>query len=86
MSAKKRKKDDKKPMLFTPLNYKLMGLGLLFLVLGFTAMRLENEVHGFISLYISQVVIIAGYATVLYAILKRDHKIENDTSTTNSSS
>jgi hypothetical protein len=86
MSAKKRKKDDKKPMLFTPLNYKLMGLGLLFLVLGFTAMRLENEVHGFISLYISPVVIIAGYATVLYAILKRDHKIENDTSTTNSSS
>lgn len=73
-------------MLFTPLNYKLMGLGLLFLVIGFTAMRLENEVHGFISLYISPVVIIAGYATVLYAILKRDHKIENGPSPTNSSS
>lgn len=86
MSAKKRKKDDQKPMLFTPLNYKLMGLGLLFLVIGFTAMRLENELHGFISLYISPVVIIAGYATVLYAILKRDHKIDNDPSTTNSSS
>jgi hypothetical protein len=86
MSAKKRKKDDQKPMLFTPLNYKLMGLGLLFLVIGFTAMRIENEVHGFVSLYISPVVIIAGYATVLYAILKRDHKIDNDPSTTNSSS
>ena len=73
-------------MLFTPLNYKLMGLGLLFLVIGFTAMRLENEVHGFISLYISPVVISAGYATVLYAILKRDHKIENGPSPTNSSS
>lgn len=73
-------------MLFTPLNYKLMGLGLLFLVVGFTAMRLENEVHGVVSLYISPVVIIAGYATVLYAILKRDHKIDNDPSTTNSSS
>lgn len=83
MSAKKRKKDDQKPMLFTPLNYKLMGLGLLFLVIGFTAMRIENEVQGFVSLYISPVVIIAGYATVLYAILKRDHKIENDPSTTN---
>lgn len=86
MSAKKRKKDDQKPMLFTPLNYKLMGLGLLFLVIGFTAMRLENEVHGFVSLYVSPVIIIAGYATVLYAILKRDHKIDNDPSTTNSSS
>lgn len=86
MSEKKRKKNDQKPMLFTPLNYKLMGLGLLFLVIGFTAMRLENEVHGFVSLYISPVVIIAGYATVLYAILKRDHKIENGPSTTNSSS
>ena len=86
MSAKKRKKDDQKPTLFTPLNYKLMGLGLLFLVIGFTAMRIENEVHGFVSLYISPVVIIAGYATVLYAILKRDHKIDNDPSTTNSSS
>jgi len=86
MSANRRKKDDQKPMLFTPLNYKLMGLGILFLFIGFTAMRIENEVHGFISLYISPVVIIAGYATVLYAILKRDHKIENDPSTTNSSS
>lgn len=86
MSAKKRKKDEKKPMLFTPLNYKLMGLGLLLLIIGFTAMRIENEVHGFISLYVSPVVIIAGYATVIYAILKRDHKIENGTSTTNSSS
>lgn len=86
MAAKKRKKNDQKPMLFTPLNYKLMGLGLLFLVIGFTAMRLENEVHGVVSLYISPVVIIAGYATVLYAILKRDHKIDNDPSTTNSSS
>lgn len=85
MSAKKRKKDEKKPMLFTPLNYKLMGVGLVFLVIGFTAMRLENEVHGFVSLYISPVIIIAGYATVLYAILKRDHKIDHDPSTTNSS-
>jgi len=86
MSANRRKKDVQKPMLFTPLNYKLIGLGILFLFIGFTAMRIENEVHGFISLYISPVVIIAGYATVLYAILKRDHKIENDPSTTNSSS
>ncbi|MDZ7719502.1 MAG: hypothetical protein U5K72_11860 [Balneolaceae bacterium] len=83
MSAKKRKKDNQKPLLFTPINYKLMGLGLLFLVIGFTAMRIENEVQGVVSLYISPVIIVAGYAIVLYAILKKDHKTENDPSTTN---
>lgn len=77
MSAKKQKKKNHKPMLFTPLNYKLMGLGLLLLIIGFTAMRIENEVQGFISLYISPIVIITGYAVVVYAILKRDHKVDN---------
>lgn len=86
MSAKKRSTKEEKPMLFTPLNYKLMGLGLLLLIIGFTAMRIENEVHGFISLYISPVVIIAGYAVVVYAILRRDHKVENSSASTHSSS
>ncbi len=59
-------------MLFSTLNYKYMGLGVLLIVVGFTAMYLENEVHGFISLYISPIVILGGYLTVLIAILKRD--------------
>lgn len=80
MSARKQKKKDHKPMLFTPLNYKLMGLGLLLLIIGFTAMRIENEVQGFISLYISPIIIIAGYAVVVYAILKRDHKVDYSSS------
>lgn len=77
MSAKRRKKKDTKPMFFSALNYKLLGLALLLIVIGFTAMRLENEVYGFVSLYISPVIILAGYITVVFAILKRDHKIEN---------
>ncbi len=68
----RRRQTEKKPMLFSSMNYKLMGLGVLLIIVGFTAMRLENEVHGFISLYISPVVIIAGYLTVLVAILKRE--------------
>jgi hypothetical protein len=67
-----RGKKDQKPMLFSALNYKLMGLGVLLIVIGFTAMYLENEVHGFISLYISPIIILGGYLTVLIAILKRD--------------
>lgn len=77
MSAKRRKKKDIKPMLFSPLNYKLLGIGVLMVIVGFTAMRIENEVYGIISLYISPVVILAGYIMVIYAILKRDHKIED---------
>lgn len=63
-------------MLFTSLNYKIMGVGIFLIVIGFTAMRLENEVYGFISLYISPIVILAGYVIVGYSILKRDHKID----------
>ena len=71
-------------MLFTALNYKLMGIGVLLVLSGFTAMRIENEVYGIVSLYISPVVILAGYILVIYAILKRDHKMA-DSSTTSSS-
>lgn len=78
--SKRQRKKESKPMLFSPLNYKIMGLGALLIIVGFTAMRLENEVHGIISLYISPVVIMAGYITVIYAILKRDHKLEDSTS------
>lgn len=63
-------------MLFSPLNYKFIGLGVLLIASGFTVMKLENEVYGIISLYISPFVILAGYVTVIFGILKRDHKLE----------
>ncbi|MEX0944847.1 MAG: DUF3098 domain-containing protein [Balneolaceae bacterium] len=79
MPAKKKKSTSKevKPMLFTPLNYKLVGMGVLLIIVGFTAMSIENEVYGLISLYVSPIVILAGYIIVIYAILKKDHKIES---------
>jgi len=72
----RRQKKEIKPMLFSALNYKLMGAGVLMVIIGFTAMYIENEVHGFISLYISPVVILGGYLTVMIAILKRDKDSE----------
>lgn len=63
-------------MLFSPLNYKILGLGVFLIVLGFAAMRLENEVYGFVSLYISPIVILTGYIFVIYSILKKDHKVK----------
>lgn len=78
MARRTRKKPNKseKPMLFTPLNYKIMGLGILLVIIGFTIMRIENEVYGFISLYVSPVIIMSGYGLVAWAILKRDHPSE----------
>lgn len=35
-------------------------------------MYLENEVDGVISLYISPLVILAGFITVVFAIMKHD--------------
>lgn len=59
-------------MLFSPWNYKILAIGLLLVIIGFTAMYLENEVQGFISLYISPILIMAGYIVVIFAIMKHD--------------
>lgn len=80
MAAKRRKKS-KKPMAFQALNYKILGVGVLLIVIGFTIMRLENEVYGFVSLYLAPVVIMAGYIVVAVAILKRSKDVLNDETT-----
>ena len=74
---KLRTKKEIKPMLFTSLNYKTMGLGVLLVLTGFTIMRLENEVYGFISLYIAPLIILAGYIIVIFAILKKEPETGN---------
>ncbi|TVQ67918.1 MAG: DUF3098 domain-containing protein [Balneolaceae bacterium] len=77
MQVKKtaKKRTEKEPMIFTSANYRLLGIGIVFIIAGFTAMRIENEVYGLISLYISPVVILAGYIVIIFAILRRsDHK------------
>ncbi len=79
MSAKRNKRSQK-PMAFQALNYKILGVGVLLIVIGFTIMRLENEVYGFISLYIAPVVIMAGYIVVAVSILKRPVSATNDNS------
>lgn len=70
MGSKKR--NTKKPMIFDAWNYKVLALGLFLVIVGFTAMYLENKVEGIISLYISPIVIMSGYIAVIIAILKHD--------------
>ena len=60
-------------MIFSAWNYKILALGFFLVIAGFSAMYLENEVEGIISLYISPIVIMSGYVTVIVAILKHDH-------------
>jgi len=70
-NGRRRNKKQSEPMLFSSLNYKLLGLGVFLVITGFTGMYLENEFKGFISLYISPIVIMSGYVTVIFAILKK---------------
>lgn len=68
-------------MVFEKKNYQLLGLGVLLVVIGFAAMRMENEVDGVISLYLSPLVVMAGYVTVLFAILWRPKATNSSTDT-----
>lgn len=72
VSKQHRKSADGRPMLFFVWNYKVLAIGLLLVIVGFSAMYAENEVHGFISLYLSPILIMCGYITVIFAIMKHD--------------
>lgn len=56
-------------LVFEQRNYLLLLLGVALIVVGFTAMYFENQYQGFISLYVSPVLIIGGYAEIIYALL-----------------
>ena len=58
-------------MIFSRQNYMLLLLGVLAIVIGYTTMRIENEVDGFISLYVAPLLILGGYLEIIYAILWR---------------
>ena len=68
--AKKSKNNFRQgSMVFESFNYKLLALGLILITAGFTAMYLENEISGVISLFISPIVIMAGYVTIIFSIM-----------------
>ncbi len=58
-------------MVFSRRNYLLMLLGVILVVFGYSIMRMENEVDGFISLYVAPLIILGGYLEIIYAILWR---------------
>ncbi|NBW94225.1 MAG: DUF3098 domain-containing protein [Bacteroidetes bacterium] len=58
-------------MVFERRNYMLLLLGLLLIISGYVLMRMENEVDGFVSLYVAPLMILGGYLEIIYAILWR---------------
>ena len=58
-------------MVFRRKNYVLLLLGVAMVVLGYAMMRIENEVDGFISLYVAPLIILGGYLEIIWAILAR---------------
>lgn len=56
-------------LVFENRNYVLLLIGVALIVTGFTAMYIENAYQGFVSLYISPILIVGGYAEIIYALL-----------------
>ena len=48
-----------------------MLAGVVLVIFGYVIMRVENEVDGFISLYVAPLLILGGYLEIIYAILWR---------------
>jgi len=72
MAKSRRNRDSatvQSPMIFGQRNYMWLTIGVLCIIFGFTAMRMENEIRGIISLYISPIVILAGFGIVAWSIL-----------------
>lgn len=76
MAKRKSKTVDKQPMFFSAYNYKMIGIAIFLIFAGFAAMLWENEINGIISLFISPIVIMAGYVLVIFAIMKHDRDEE----------
>ena len=58
-------------------NYVLLLIGIAVIVAGYVMMRMENEVDGFISLYVAPLLILGGYLEIIYAILWRPKKAQS---------
>ena len=80
MAKKNSKSTDHQPMFFSSFNYKLIGVAIALIIIGFFSMYMENEVEGFISLFISPILIMAGYVIVIFAILKHNRGKQEESS------
>ena len=54
-------------------NYQWMIIGIVTLVLGFTVMSLDNQLHGFgiLGITIGPIIVMAGFIIEIYAVLHK---------------
>ena len=64
-----KRRDRSGTLVFENRNYILLLVGVALIVIGFSAMYIENAYQGFVSLYISPILIVGGYAEIIYALL-----------------
>lgn len=70
-ATKRTSKRSASALIFESQNYVLLAISALLITVGFVAMYLDGQFLGFVSLTVSPIVIMTGYAGVIYAILKR---------------
>ncbi len=82
MAKIRKRTEDKAPMFFSAFNYKLIGVSMALIIIGFALMLYDNQIEGFISLYISPIIVMAGFVLVIFAIMKHDRQEDNNESIT----
>lgn len=55
---------DEKSVLFTSANHRVLGIGLLVIILGFYALA-QMPVDGFVTMYIAPILLVAGFLVII---------------------
>lgn len=68
--------ENKEKLAFTKKNYILMLAGIVTLIIGFTVMSLDSEVHGFgfLGLTLGPIIVMTGFIIEFFAILHKSKK------------
>jgi hypothetical protein len=70
-ASKRRSKSRQSTLIFESTNYLWLAGSAFLIAVGFLAMYLEGEFLGVVSLNVSPLLILAGYAGLIYGILWR---------------
>jgi hypothetical protein len=72
-----RKGRRKATMVFARRNYVILLMAVAAILLGYIVMRMDNQVEGFLSLYVAPIIVLGGYLGVIYAILWKEPEANN---------
>lgn len=70
-SSERTSDTSRSSLIFEGQNYLLIAVSVLLIVVGFVAMYLDGQFLGVVSLTVSPIIIVSGYALLIYAILRR---------------